>query len=58
MHKNVSIKKDEKERTYERKSVEKRNDSADKNWRMSNHAKSNKMMSIMNDKLLQEKTKE
>ena len=58
MHKNTSIKKDEKERGYERKSVEKRSDSAEKNWRMSNNAKSNKMISIMNDKLLQEKSKE
>lgn len=58
MHRNVSIKKDEKEKTYERKSVEKRSESAEKQWRMSNNAKSNKMMSIMNEKMLHDKTKE
>ena len=58
VHRNVSAKKDEKEKTFERKSVEKRGDSAEKNWRMSNNAKSSKMMSVMNEKMIQEKTRE
>ena len=50
MHRNISIKKDkdDKEKTYERKSIDKRGDSAEKNWRMSANAKSNKMISVMN----------
>jgi hypothetical protein len=38
--------------------VDKRDGSAEKNMRLSNNAKSNKMMSVMNEKLLQEKTRE
>jgi hypothetical protein len=57
VHRNISIKKDEKEKQYERKSVEKRTDSGEKGWRQSN-TKSNKMISVLNDKLIHEKTKE
>ena len=44
----MSVKREDKDRAVERKSIEKRNESAEKNWRMSNNAKSSKMISIMN----------
>lgn len=35
-----------------------RNESAEKNWRLSANNKSNKMISIMNEKLIQDKGKD
>lgn len=37
----------------ERRSIERRGESGEKNWRMSSNARSSKMISVMNDKLVQ-----
>jgi Sec7-like guanine-nucleotide exchange factor len=57
-HRNISIKKEDKEKQHERRSIDKKNESAEKNWRMSANAKSAKMISGINERLIQEKTKE